>query len=169
LARPSVTVMAGSSANRRRRGLSMAADWDVEAALDEMVEAMASGSVVLEMDELTREMVKKIYRPGFEARTEEEWKTHRSTILELASKAGRGAELATILLWVHGVVLESAFLDRETVCLVSVTVSHLDCGIALERRGDGCALKGVFCPKVACPGVAGAKLDEILRKLEASG
>jgi len=145
----------------------MAAQWNVEGALDEVVSAVQDGALVLKLDELTKEMIKKIYRPGFEARTEEEWLANRPTLLALARKAGRGAELGSILLWVHEIALESEYLDRETVCLICVAVSRMDCTIGLANRGEDPALKGIFCPKVSCPGAAGERLDAILKKLGA--
>ena len=80
----------------------MPAQWDVEAALNEVVGAIRKGAIVLEMDGLTEKMVKDMYRDDFSNQTEESWNAHRAEILALARKAGRSSEIGTILKWTAG-------------------------------------------------------------------
>jgi hypothetical protein len=134
----------------------MPADWDVEAALEEVVDAIDEGSVRLKTDDPTRKDVKDLYRAGFEARSEAEWRASRSTILDLARKAGACAEAATLVLWVNGVGTVSKALDRETVLLACVIVSRLHCTLT----------KGVFCPDVKVDSPKGKKLNEILSQID---
>lgn len=136
----------------------MATDWDVEGALDELADAVAGGAMLLELDKLTREMVKSLYRRSFEKRSEAEWRLARPTILDLAATAGRNAENATIAQWARNVGTVGEFLDYETVCLVCVLVSRLDCPLT----------EGGFCPDAACTSAAGERLNEILEQLRPS-
>lgn len=134
----------------------MPTDWNVDAALDEVADAIAEGSVKLELDDETRKMVKNLYWDDFAARNEVEWRASRSAILDMARKAGSCAETATIVLWVNGIGTTSKYLDRETVLLVCVMVSRLYCTLN----------KGTWCPHVADTSAKGKKLDQILEKID---
>lgn len=133
----------------------MPTSWNVEAALDEVADAIEKGAGHLGMDEATRKMVKDLYRAEFQKHSEAEWKLNRTTILGLAEKAGRCAEAATIVLWAKGLGTAGKNLDLETVGLVCVMVSRLDCPIT----------EGAFCHDVKFSSPAGVKLDEILENL----
>ena len=133
----------------------MPADWNVNAALEELADAIDEGSVKLKLNEDTRKQVKELYHPGFAARTEAEWRAARSTVLDLAKRAGCCAEAATVMLWVNGVGSEGDELDGETVILVCVMASHLYCPLT----------EGIFCPDVHAGGAKGEKLDQILKDL----
>lgn len=132
--------------------------WNVEAALEEVVDAIEKGSGHLGMDAPTKKMVKDLYRTEFEKHSEAEWNLNRQTILGLAKKAGSFAEAATIVLWANNLGTVGKVLDLETVGLVCVMVSRLDCPI----------VKGAFCQDVKYSSKAGVRLDQILKNLMAS-
>jgi len=129
--------------------------WNVEDALEAVANAIEKGAAHLVMDDATRKMVKDLYRTEFEKHTEAEWRLNRPTILGLAENAGRCAEAATIVLWAKGFAAAGKNLDLETVGLVCVMVSRLDCPI----------VKGAFCQDVKYTSPAGVRLDEILKDL----
>lgn len=133
----------------------MPTNWDYEAALEEVADAIDEGSVKLVLDDPTRKLVKGLYRDDFAERTEEEWRASRSTILDMARKAGSCAETATIVLWVNGFGTVSKSLDQETVLLVCVMVSRLYCTLS----------RGSWCPNVDYAQPKGKKLDKILKEI----
>lgn len=133
----------------------MPIDWDVDAALEEVADAINEGTAKLDMDAETRKLVMNLYRDDFAARTEVEWRASRSAILDMARKAGSCAETATIVLWVNGLGTVSKHLDKETVLLVCVTVSRLYCTLS----------KGPWCQSVDYTQPKGKKLDEILKEI----
>jgi hypothetical protein len=130
-------------------------DWDVDAALEEVADAIDEGAAKLDMDAETRKLVMNLYRDDFAARTEVEWRASRSAILDMARLAGSCAETATIVLWVNGIGTVSKHLDQETVLMVCVMVSRLHCTLN----------KGIFCPSVDYTQPKGKKLDEILKEI----
>jgi len=129
--------------------------WNVEAALEEIIDAIDEGAVKLGMDEITEKSVKNLYRKDFESRSEAEWRASRSTLLDLARLAGSSAEMATIVLWVNGIGKVGEYMDCDTVLLVCVMVSRLHCPLT----------KGTFCQNSDYTEPMGKKLDEILKDI----
>lgn len=134
-------------------------NWDVDGALKEVTDAIESATVYLGMDDATRGVVQEIYRKGFEARTEAEWRANRSVVLERAGLAGRCAELATIVSWVDGVGEVGKLLDKDTVAMVCVMVSRFFCHATV------CDL----CPDVDYTAPKGQELDAVLKQIEPNG
>jgi hypothetical protein len=135
----------------------MSTTWNCEIALEEVADAIDEGSVKLDLNDETRKLVKELYRADFAVRTEVEWRARRSTLLDMARKAGSCAETATIVLWVNGIGTIGKSLDRETVLLVCVMVSRLYCSLG----------KGVWCSNVDYTEPKGKKLDQILGQIGA--
>lgn len=139
----------------------------VDKALEEVVKRMANGPLKLKMDADTATRVKKMYRAGFSNKTEVEWRSARSSILELAEKAGRISEIATILFWVNNNLKPGDYLDKDTVSLVCTAVSRMDCQLKVEGASEQDSIKGGFCPHMDChePKIRGQRLKEILEYL----
>jgi len=137
----------------------MAADWNVDKALEEVTDSIEGATVCLNLGNETRSAVHDLYRKCFAARTEAEWRLNRNVVLERAGLAGRCAETATITSWVDGVGEVCKVLDNDSVLMVCVMVSRLYC------PANDC----VFCPDVDYTAPKGKKLDEILKQIESLG
>lgn len=145
----------------------MTEDSWVEKALDDVVIAIDKGALKLEMDDETEELVRKMYRALFEKKSEAEWRAARGTILELAERAGRISEIATLLKCVERDENAGADLDRDMVTLVCMAVSRMDCPLTVPSDGKDISVKGGFCPHLVCPvpEEQGLILDRILTDL----
>jgi len=141
-------------------------EW-VESALDDVVVAIDNGALKLEMNDETKDLVRKMYRDLFDKKTEVEWRAARSTILDLAGRAGRISEIATLLRCVERDEDPGIHLDRDMVTLVLMAVSRMDCPLNVTSDGGDISVKGAFCPNVVCPvpEKQGLILDRILKDL----
>jgi len=139
----------------------------VENALNDVVIAINGGTLKLKMDDETKDLVCKLYRDLFSKKTEAEWRAARCTILDLAERAGRIAEVATLLSCVERDKDPGVHLERDLVMLVCMTVSRMDCPLNVTWDGKENPVKGGFCPHLKCsvPKEKGLILDRILTNL----
>jgi len=136
----------------------MTPDWTVEAALQQVTDAIQKGSTLPFTTDEIREL-KHFYRPGFKAQHARgaDWDADQKVILPLAQKVGAAAALFTSAAAILTGSGTPTVIDPG-MAMRAARVGALECQLKLDRHQDlhGDAVKppfGPYCP-IPPPGPA---------------
>jgi len=129
----------------------MSVNWNVEDALNQVVNAIIGSAHGLTLSTSAVTMIKNGYRPDFEDQHANggDWDLAEHKILELSGRIGNRSAMLTIAKWLAGGGNLASFpteLDEDSVRLMCYWVATIDC-----PTSQGAALRsvilGAFCPR----------------------
>lgn len=124
-----------------RKPSSRKPSWNVEDALEEVIDAVKKGAQPLEVDEETVQGLKVRYRPDFEKQFQESdhWLDLRDRVLDLAERVGDRAMALTVGRWLNPSRDESA--PKSVDAVLTYTAAYL---VAKTCKPTG-TTRGRYC------------------------
>ncbi|MCP4902311.1 MAG: hypothetical protein GY906_35540 [bacterium] len=126
----------------------MGADWNVEDALNSVLEHIDAGALVFSLHPDTAEELRDMYRKPFTDQKDEgvEWDEYKIWILFLSVKIGAIAAKKTADKLLRGTREFSLVLDKESVFEACLLVAEVFCRRFKKGQDGDPEITGGFCP-----------------------